>query len=403
MFPLRLDLDAPAELDEHLHEVAFDLWARWHLEPEHARSIVESFVTDEDLHSPYSELHTHELPSYWAGHLYHRHVHGCGDDTCPPTGRSEALSPNPAALSQGSALLVSAQPTSTTTLLAEAAARRGLAVHELTDPAELQTLAGRDVYWYGGPRAALRAVRELKIGLLEPLDEWLTLLPHRFLGREIALSTLADAWRLTRPAFVKPPREKSLPAAVYADGTRLPRTGNELTPETAVLISEVVTFAVEYRLFVLDGEIVTGSRYAVYGRLDPAPLTGDPNEQAVREFFAALLPPPRTDSTVLTSLTSLTSLTALTAERMGTDRMGTGMIPSAFVLDVGLIESPDTGAQQWAVVEANMAWFAHCYAADPDRVLDVVLRSAGPLHRVAVNDFAYLRPIEATRMGPVPS
>ena len=378
MFPLRLDLDAPAEIDEHLHEVAFDLWARWHLEPEHARSIVESFVADEDLRGPYNWLHTHELPSYWAGHLHHRHVHACSDGTCPPGSRS-ALSPESAKLSPGSALLVSAQPTSTTELLAEAAARRGLAVHELTDPKVLQALAGHDVYWYGGPRAALRALRELRIGLLEPLDDWLTLLPHRFVGRDIALSTLADAWRITRPAFVKPPREKSLPAAVYADGSRMPRTGDELGPQMPVLTSEVVTFAVEYRLFVLDREIVTGSRYAVYGRLDPAPLTGDPNEPAVREFFAALLHPPTTEPIA--------------------EWRGRGMIPSAFVLDIGLIESPDTGAQQWAVVEANMAWFAHCYAADPDRALDVVLRSAGPLHRVAVSDFEYLRPIEAMGLG----
>ena len=139
----------------------------------------------------------------------------------------------------------------------------------------LQALAEHDVYWYGGPRAALRAARELRIGLLEPLDEWLTLLPRRFLGREIALATLADAWQMTRPALVKPPREKSLPAAVYTDGGWLPRAGNELGPETPVLISEVVTFTVEYRLFVLDREIVTGSRYAVHGRLDPAPVTAD--------------------------------------------------------------------------------------------------------------------------------
>jgi hypothetical protein len=280
-------------------------------------------------------------------------------------------------------LLVSPQRTSTTTLLAETAARRGLAVHELTGPTVLQALGGQDVYWYGGPRAALRAVRELRIGLLEPLDDWLACLPRRFLGREITLSTLVDARQLSRPAFVKPPREKSLPAAVYADGSRLPRAGGELDPATPLLISEVVTFTVEYRLFVLDREIVTGSRYAVHGRLDPAPLIGDPNEQAVREFVAELLHPS-------------------IADPVG-ERLGKGLVPSAFVLDVGLIESPDTEARQWAVVEANMAWFAHCYAADPDRVLDVVLRSAGPLHRVAVDDFEYLRPLEATRPGPVPS
>lgn len=381
MFPLRLDIDAPAELDEHLHEVAFDLWVRWHLEPEHARSIVESFAAREDLHGPYNWLHTDEPPSYWAGHLYHRHVHGCDDGSCLSGSRPEGEVSESVHLSHDAALLISAQQTSTTVLLAETAARRGLAVHELTGPPVLQALAGHDVYWYGGPRAALRAVRELRIGLLEPLDDWLTLLPRRFVGREITLSTLADARQMSQPAFVKPPREKWLPAAVYANGSRLPRADG-LGPETPLLISEIVTFTVEYRLFVLDREIVTGSRYAVHGRLDPAPLTGDPNEQAVKEFVIELLHP-------------------LMTEPDG-EWTGRGLIPSAFVLDIGLIESPETGAQQWAVVEANMAWFAHCYAADPDRVLDVVLRSAGPLHRVTVSDFEYLRPLEATQLGPVP-
>lgn len=43
------------------------------------------------------------------------------------------------------------------------------------------------------------------------------------------------------------------------------------------------------------------------------------------------------------------------------------------------------------VIEANMAWFANCYAADPDRVLDVVLRAAGPLKNVAEPDLEHLR------------
>src|SRR6185437_7368913 len=39
------------------------------------------------------------------------------------------------------------------------------------------------------------------------------------------------------------------------------------------------------------------------------------------------------------------------------------LLPSAVVVDIGLICDPDTGIERWAVVEANMAWFAHCYAA----------------------------------------
>lgn len=286
--------------------------------------------------------------------------------------------PSKRALS-GAVLLVSTQRTSTTAQLAEAAIARGMSVLELTGPEVLTGLADRDVSWYGGPIAASRAVTALRIGLLEPLDDWLPRLPHRHVGRAITLATLSDARQLTRPAFVKPPREKSFPAGVYPDGTRLPRTGEGLNPDTPVLISDVVTFTVEYRLFLLDGAIATGSRYAVHGRLDPAPLDGDPNERAVREFVTDLLCPSPTTAPIEST-------------------PGADALPSAVVLDVGLIEDPDTGSRQWAVVEANMPWFAHCYAADPDRVLDVVLRSAGPLHRIAVRDVEFLRPAET----PVP-
>ncbi|MEU6895006.1 ATP-grasp domain-containing protein [Streptomyces sp. NPDC046557] len=79
---------------------------------------------------------------------------------------------------------------------------------------------------------------------------------------------------------MKPPREKSFPAVVYPDGSRLPAGPDARTP---VLLSEVVEFAVEYRLFLLDGEIAAGSRYAVYGRLDCAPLDTDPRPGDVRD------------------------------------------------------------------------------------------------------------------------
>jgi ATP-grasp domain, R2K clade family 2 len=80
---------------------------------------------------------------------------------------------------------------------------------------------------------------------------------------------------LTRSAFIKPPSEKSLPSVVDADGAQLPRSGSGIGPATTVLTSNVVTFAVEYRLFVLDRQIMAGSRYVVYGRLDVAPLVRD--------------------------------------------------------------------------------------------------------------------------------
>nr|WP_157597546.1 ATP-grasp domain-containing protein [Streptacidiphilus rugosus] len=239
----------------------------------------------------------------------------------------------------------------------------------MVTPETAARLAGRTLHWYGGPLAAdrfLASAPGCDLALLEPHDAWLAELPREFTGRRVELTTLSDAWGSTRPQFVKPPSDKQFPAAVYADGSRLPTGGERIDPDTPVLVSEVVTFAWEYRLFVLDGALVTASRYARFGRLDVAALGADPHEPEVRAFAASFL--------------------AACA----------GSLPSATVVDVGLVQDPDSGVDRWAVVEANMPWFAHSYAADPDSVLDVVLRATGPLGSVSAHDRGFLR----SRSGP---
>ncbi|GJF32060.1 hypothetical protein KNE206_47600 [Kitasatospora sp. NE20-6] len=253
-------------------------------------------------------------------------------------------------------LAVSPRTTSTSVLLAEAAQRRGMPVEVLP------TVRRGSAHYYGGPLYVADMVDELGLALLEPTDAWLTSLPEACTGRRIRASTLAEARRLVRPAFVKPPTDKGFPAAVYADGSRLPALPG-LPAGTPVQIAEVVSWVSEFRLFVLDGAVVTGSRYARHGRLDVAPL-GDCSEGAGAVAFAAEL---------------------LAAHRDG--------LPSAVVLDVGRLTRADdpTGAERWAVVEANMPWFSHSYASAPDRVLDVVLRSAGPRDRLSERDRAFCR------------
>nr|WP_235502815.1 MULTISPECIES: ATP-grasp domain-containing protein [unclassified Kitasatospora] len=247
--------------------------------------------------------------------------------------------------------------TSTMELLAVEAAGRGMAVRAADEP----DLAG-PACWYGGPLAGARLADRLGFALLEPVDSWLAELPQEFTGRQIRAATVADAWALQGPTFVKPPRDKSFPPDVHADGSRLP---SGLDPATPVLLSEVVTFAAEYRLFLLDGRIATASRYAVFGRLDPRPLGTDPADRAtaaeITEFADRLV--------------------AAAGHTM----------PSAVVVDVGQLLDPYRPGHRWAVVEANMAWFSHAYAADPARVLDVVLRAAGPREHVRPGDLAFVR------------
>ncbi|MEV6785781.1 ATP-grasp domain-containing protein [Streptomyces sp. NPDC051098] len=246
-------------------------------------------------------------------------------------------------------LLLAPHPhTSTATLLTHAARHRGIEV-----VASTQGHQERDLHWYGGPLMADRILRPrgLHVGLLEPPDDWLTTLDPELTHRRIELTTLDHARRLDGPLFVKPPSDKSVPAAVYAGGRDLPLSGERIGPLTPVLVSDVVEFAAEYRLFVLDGHVLTGSRYAVFGRLDPAPLTPD-------------------------------------AERFGQDVLDACALtlPSPVVVDIGQLVGG-----RWAVVEANMAWFAQSYAADPDRVLDVVLRASGPRRLVSARDAPFLR------------
>ncbi|WP_306956247.1 ATP-grasp domain-containing protein [Streptomyces sp. B4I13] len=222
----------------------------------------------------------------------------------------------------------------------------------------------RGGHYFGGPAFAARVVAALDVALLEPSDDWLATLPYEYTGRHIAMATLGEARGLSRPAFVKPPSDKSFPAAVYAGGDRLPPMP-ELSPDVPVQISDVVTWAAEFRLYLLDGEVRTGSQYATYGRLDAERLDGHRREGAVLEFAHDLL------ATCASGL------------------------PGAVVVDVGLLATPEHGAaDRWAVVEANMAWFSNCYAADPDRVLDVVLRSAGPRTRMAERDRRFCRGVE---------
>ncbi|MET7298363.1 ATP-grasp domain-containing protein [Embleya sp. NPDC005575] len=253
-------------------------------------------------------------------------------------------------------LALSGQATPTADLLARAAVARGMSVAVLAGPRP--DLRGSAAY-YGGPRFADTVAASLDVALLEPADDWLSTLPERWTRREITATTMAEARRLRTPAFVKPPSDKSFEAAVYADGTRLPRA---VPGETPVLVSEIRTFVAEYRLFVLDGVVHTGSRYATFGRLDPLPLTEDVRSGELLSFAAELLGDPDAD------------------------------LPGAVVVDIGLAGTADTAEECWTVVEANMAWFSNIYGADPSRCLDTILAAAGPRTALPIADRRFVRP-----------
>lgn len=172
--------------------------------------------------------------------------------------------------------------------------------------------------------------------LLEPGENWLAELPREFTQRTISLTTLGAARRLTAPAFVKPPNDKSFAAEVYQTGASLPA---EFPDDMTVLVAEPVQWEVEFRCFCLDGKVRTLSPYLRAGVL------------AKHGGYAA----------------SLDELQAVTAFAEQVLAAASGTTPRALVLDVGQI----TG-RGWAVVEANSAWGAGIYGCDPEAVLDVI-------------------------------
>ncbi|MER7748213.1 ATP-grasp domain-containing protein [Streptomyces bacillaris] len=253
------------------------------------------------------------------------------------------------------ALVLPPRLTASARALRDAAVRRGLSVAESAGfsvpPEPAGAERGRAVHLHAGPSFADAVAPGLGIALLEAPADWLAHLPYAFTRREIRAMPIGEAYRLRRPAFIKSPNDKSISALVYADGSRLPGPDAVDPDRTVVLVSEVMTFAAEYRLHLLDGAVHTGSQYAERGRLrlgppDPGALTFG------RDLLAA-------------------------AHRT---------LPSAIVVDVGV---DDEG--HWAVVEANAAWGSGCYAAVPDRALDVVLRAARPRTELSSYDRDFLR------------
>lgn len=196
----------------------------------------------------------------------------------------------------------------------------------------------KPIYFYGEALFAPMLAEQLEIELLSPAPTWLVNLGARYKLREIRALPMKEARDITTPTFIKPPNDKSFTAGVYL--------GSELTPDypdhELVLCSEVVTWEIEFRCFILNRELLTYSLYARNGESQQEQnFYSDADEDAkLEEFVMNLL----SDQTV--------------------------ELPEAIVLDVGFIR--DRG---WACVELNAAWGSGIYACDPGQVLRVLERS----------------------------
>jgi hypothetical protein len=215
---------------------------------------------------------------------------------------------------------------------------------------------GEDVALYGEPLFAAVVANQLGLVLLEPPFDWLTTLAQDYRKRDIRFATLGEARQHRQPAFVKPADDKCFLAGVFPSGAQLPAE-DVLPGATPVLIAEPVKWEVEFRCFVLEGEVVTLSPYLRNGELVQSPegVWEDQRTNEAREF----------------------------AQRVLLD--GSVTLPPAVVMDVGIIEG-----RGWSVIEANAAWGSGIYGCDPAAVLHVVRRACLPRGQVPATDVRWV-------------
>src|SRR3954464_5133761 len=94
---------------------------------------------------------------------------------------------------------------------------------------------------------------QLGSAVIEPPEDFLVRLPREYVGRDVRLTTAAEARTLPGPVFLKPPNRKTFPAKVYPSRADLP----ELPDEDPVLASEPVEWVAEFRFFVRDRQVRT--------------------------------------------------------------------------------------------------------------------------------------------------
>jgi hypothetical protein len=161
----------------------------------------------------------------------------------------------------------------------------------------------------------------LGLELVSPPEDFLLELPLAWVGRGIWPMTLGAAADLVYPIFLKPLEPKLFTAAVYNSYQDLLFQCCGLSEATEIMAAEVVEFSAEFRVFILNGDVVAHGCYM-----------GKADDQAMLSF----------------------------ARRIALSRT----LPETCVIDVGFI--PTRG---WVVVEANPVWCAALRGCSPDLVV----------------------------------
>lgn len=174
---------------------------------------------------------------------------------------------------------------------------------------------------------------ELKVEFVTPRDSILAELPFEFVKRNIEFTTYKNFKEPGARKFIKPADYKYFPAGIYDHSKDIPAFSS-CQDDDAILISDVVRFISEYRIFVMNNEIQTGSIY-----IEDSEFVGDKvNKMNLNSSLLGFA------KEIVDSLINI--------------------MPSSYVLDIGKL---DTG--EYAVIEFNPVWASGFYDSDPDKVL----------------------------------
>jgi hypothetical protein len=191
---------------------------------------------------------------------------------------------------------------------------------------------------YGEDLFTTVAAAQCNIQLLKPAADWLAKVPTKYTLRNIQYDRFENIQHVQNK-FIKPIDFKFFPAGVYTSVEEI-QGYNSIDPQIEVFVSDVVTWAIEVRCFVIDRKLQTWSTYVYKGNIElkDAMLANEETEMQVflDEFLA--------DKAI--------------------------NLPEAVVIDVGYI--PNKG---WALIEANPVWSSGVYACDPKKVIQTIVKS----------------------------
>lgn len=213
-----------------------------------------------------------------------------------------------------------------------------------------------DIIYYGGSDVAIDAARKFNLCLLEPDLDLLANIPERFIKRGMECINLDELQFNNTPLFIKPadPLNKAFDVGIYSYPGQI-RHVDFLPSNTLILVSEPVEWLSEFRIFCRNREVAAVSPYLSFGRPNWKPFHGrrrcDVKDSRIHEFARSFL------------------------------REYEGLLPPAFVMDVGLIENAG-----WAIVEFNPIWCAGILGADPRIILDLLSLTSRSRRYIEKND-----------------